>query len=53
VQVQGVDEADTVKTDGKYIYQVKKGSVVITEAYPASGLKVAGTIAFDDSYFFP
>ncbi len=53
VQVQGVDEADTVKSDGKYIYQVKKGSVAITEAYPSSELKVAGTILFDDSYFSP
>ena len=53
VQVQGVDEADVVKTDGKYIYQVNKGRVVITEAYPASGLKVSGTISFTDGNFSP
>ena len=31
-QVNGVDEADMVKNDGRYIYSVSKGSVCITEA---------------------
>ena len=31
-QVNGVDEADMVKNDGRYIYSVSKGNVCITEA---------------------
>lgn len=39
VQVQGVDEADTVKTDGEYIYKVNGKSVIITKAYPVQQMK--------------
>jgi uncharacterized secreted protein with C-terminal beta-propeller domain len=46
VQVQGVDEADVVKTDGKYIYQVSNNRVVITLAYPADGMRVAEILLF-------
>ncbi len=53
VQVQGVDEADVVKTDGSYIYQVSGESVVISEAYPAEALKVIKTITFDEASFMP
>lgn len=40
VQVQGVDEADIVKTDGKYIYNFSGNKLIITDAYPveASGI---------------
>ena len=31
-QVNGVDEADMVKNDGRYIYSVSKGNVCITQA---------------------
>ncbi|MBN1431711.1 MAG: beta-propeller domain-containing protein [Methanomicrobiaceae archaeon] len=34
IQVIDVDEADFVKNDGKYIYIVSGGSLIITEAYP-------------------
>ncbi len=34
VQVEGVDEADIVKTDGKYIYAFSKNKLIITDAYP-------------------
>ena len=40
VQVQGVDEADIVKTDGKYIYTISNGKLHIAEAYPADTAKV-------------
>jgi len=40
VQVEGVDEADIVKTDGKYIYAVTSGTVKIVEAYPAENMKI-------------
>lgn len=44
VQVQGVDEGDIVKTDGKYIYQVNRNSIVIIEAYPADSMRVVSVI---------
>ena len=34
VQVEGVDEADIVKSDGRYIYNFSNNSLVITDAYP-------------------
>ncbi len=39
VQVEGVDEADVIKNDGKYIYLIKGNSVRIVEAYPATSMK--------------
>jgi inhibitor of cysteine peptidase len=51
VQVQGVDEADIIKTDGTYIYQVNKNRVLITEAYPAEQMKVVQTVQFEDTNF--
>ncbi|MDR1617166.1 MAG: beta-propeller domain-containing protein, partial [Syntrophomonadaceae bacterium] len=39
VQVDGVDEADMVKTDGEFIYQVKEREVIIVKA-PAQGTMV-------------
>ena len=40
VQVQGVDEADIVKNDDKYIYVASSGKVSIIEAYPANTAKI-------------
>ncbi|MDO8538353.1 MAG: beta-propeller domain-containing protein [archaeon] len=40
VQVQGVDEADIVKTDGKYIYTISNNRLNIVEAFPASEAKL-------------
>jgi uncharacterized secreted protein with C-terminal beta-propeller domain len=45
VQVAGVDEPDTVKTDGWYIYTVSQGGVTIARAYPPSQLAVVATIS--------
>ncbi|MCR4431845.1 MAG: beta-propeller domain-containing protein [Tepidanaerobacteraceae bacterium] len=53
VQVKGVDEADIVKTDGKYIYQVNNRRVAIIDAYPADTMKITGFINFDDADFSP
>ena len=44
VQVEGVDEADIVKTDGAYIYLVRGGEVVIIKAYPAEEAAVVSRI---------
>ena len=53
VQVAGVDEADLVKTDGEYIYQVTSTGVVVSKAYPAKEMSVAARLAFDDPQFRP
>lgn len=55
VQVEGVDEADLVKTDGSYIYQVKldTSEVLIIQALPASQMKIAARIGFDQNNFTP
>lgn len=37
IQVGGVDEADFLKNDGKYIYLISGGRLVIVNAYPPSG----------------
>lgn len=44
VQVAGVDEADIIKTDGKYIYAVSGKSIFITEAYPADSANIISKI---------
>lgn len=38
-QVQGVDEGDSVKTDGRYLYVLSHGKLVILDAWPATNLK--------------
>lgn len=53
VQVAGVDEADIVKTDGEYIYQVRGRVVSITRAYPVEDMKVLTSLTFEDERFFP
>lgn len=58
VQVQGVDEADVVKTDGEYIYQVNNDKIVVIKAYSSSQgveskMKVMSTIQFENSNFMP
>jgi inhibitor of cysteine peptidase len=44
IQVEGVDEADIVKTDGEYIYIVSGNNVTIVKAYPAEEAKVVSKI---------
>lgn len=53
VQVQGVDEADIVKTDGEYIYQVNKGRIAVVKAAPTAEMALAGSINFEDASFAP
>ncbi|NLY43188.1 MAG: copper amine oxidase [Clostridiaceae bacterium] len=53
VQVEGVDEADIVKTDGKYIYQVRNEDIVITKAYPAEDMEVVAKLKFDGENYYP
>ncbi|MBI4170656.1 MAG: beta-propeller domain-containing protein, partial [Candidatus Aenigmarchaeota archaeon] len=43
IQVEGVDEADIIKSDGKYLYIVSRQSLVIIDAYPADSAKILAT----------
>lgn len=47
VQVAGVDEADLVKNDGKFIYVISGQSVIIMAAYPPREAAVLSRIEFD------
>jgi uncharacterized secreted protein with C-terminal beta-propeller domain len=49
VQVEGVDEADIVKTDGTYIYVISNQSIVILKAYPPEEAQVLSRITFNAS----
>jgi inhibitor of cysteine peptidase len=48
-QVQGVDEADLVKTDGKYIYSISKGDLIIAEATPAESMNITTNLFKDET----
>ncbi|MEE9152359.1 MAG: beta-propeller domain-containing protein [Thermoplasmata archaeon] len=49
VQVEGVDEGDIVKNDGKYAYIVSrnKTKVIILDVYPAENAKILSIIEVD------
>ncbi len=47
VQVEGVDEADFVKNDGKYIYIVSQDQLIIVNAYPADDAEIVSETEFD------
>lgn len=47
IQVEGVDEADIVKTDGEYIYLVLDNRLVIVKAYPPEEARILSEIELD------
>lgn len=47
VQVQGVDEGDMVKTDGKYIYKINSQKIIVAQVHPVQEMKVVSTLHFD------
>ncbi|KCZ70991.1 secreted protein with C-terminal beta-propeller domain [Candidatus Methanoperedens nitroreducens] len=47
IQVEGVDEADFVKNDGKYIYVLAQNKLVIVDAYPAVDAGTLSTITIN------
>lgn len=49
IQVEGVDEADIVKTDGEYIYVVSGNNVTIIKAYPPKEARVVSKISLNGS----
>lgn len=50
VQVQGVDEGDIVKTDGRYIYQIQNGQVRISRAYPVDKVASVALLSFNNEF---
>lgn len=48
IQVAGVDEADMIKNDGKYIYVVSGKKVLIVDAFPADNMKIISEINLSD-----
>lgn len=50
VQVEGVDEADIIKTDGDYIYVIAKNNLVIAKAYPPETAEILSTTTFENYY---
>ena len=46
IQVEGVDEADIVKTDGNYIYYISNNRVVVVDVRNPENLKIASEIVY-------
>lgn len=49
IQVEGVDEADFIKTDGEFIYLVSGNTLLIIKAYPTQTAKVLSKIELDST----
>lgn len=47
IQVQGVDEPDFLKNDGKYVYILSGDRLTIADAYPAENATVVVKVALD------
>ena len=48
IQVEGVDEADIIKTDGKYIYTLSDNKLIIAKAYPAEEAEIISKLDLGD-----
>ena len=46
-QVEGVDEADIVKTDGEYIYYISNRKIVVVDAKNPEDMKIAGSVEYE------
>lgn len=53
IQVLGVDEADIIKTDGRYLYMVHENRILIAEIYPANTMRIVKTLSFSQTEFYP
>lgn len=52
-QVENVDEADIVKTDGKYIYYISNKKVIIMNSDSTQRLELVSKIENEDDGFYP
>ncbi len=50
VQVEGVDEGDVVKTDGKYIYQLNGNKVLIIDASTPNNMKLVKELSYGSEF---
>lgn len=50
MQVQGIDEADKIKTDGTYIYFIANRQVLISKVYPVSDMNLTNTLTYEDGF---
>lgn len=50
-QVEGVDEADLVKTDGSFIYSISENRVIITDVRNPDELAVADELVFEKELY--
>lgn len=48
IQVEGVDEADIVKTNGDYIYYIANSKLYVVNAKNPNSIKVENTLEFED-----
>ena len=48
VQVESIDEADIIKTDGNYIYTITEKTVFIIKAYPGEDAELIATVQLDN-----
>ena len=46
IQEKGVDEADIIKTDGKYVYTVRGDELVVAKTWPVDRTAVAARVKF-------
>ncbi len=47
-QVESVDEADLIKTDGEYIYTLSGNTLYIIKAYPGEEAEILSTVTLDN-----
>ena len=47
IQVQGVDEGDSVETNGQYLYLLSGDTMLILDASPSTGLKTLSETSID------
>jgi hypothetical protein len=47
IQEKGVDEADIIKTDGKYVYTVHNDELVVAKTWPVDKLGLAARVRFN------
>ena len=50
-QVDGVDEGDIIKTDGKYVYSLVDGELIISLAYPVEDAEILSTTNLEEFKF--
>lgn len=50
-QVEGVDEADLVKTDGSFIYSISDSRVLVTDARNPEDLKIAADVSLEPEMY--